>query len=75
MFWKTGTKPETPTDTNIEISTWEEIIDNDDNSNTLNLENDTFEDDVIKDLEWLFNDNNGYEDVQWEYWFTNAELE
>ena len=76
MFWKTGTNTETPTNRNIEeISTWEEIANNDDNTINLEVQSDTFEDDVIKDLEWLFNDNNGYEDVEWEFWFTNAELE
>lgn len=77
MFWKTNTNIETPTDTDIEISTWEEITKNNDwinNWNTINFEDDTFEADVMNDLEWFFNDNNGYEDVQWEYWFTNAEL-
>jgi hypothetical protein len=29
----------------------------------------------MKDLEGFFNDNRGYEDVQWEYWFTNPENE
>lgn len=35
----------------------------------------TFEEDVMRDLEWLFWNNNGYEDVQWEYWFNNPEDE
>ena len=35
-------------------------------------ENNTFEEDVMKDLEWFFGNNNGYEDVEWEYWFTNT---
>lgn len=34
-----------------------------------------FEEDVMKDLEWFFNDNNGYENVEWEFWFTNPENE
>ena len=76
MFWKINTNTETPTNTNIEeISTWEEIAENDDNTIDLEAQSDSFEDDVIRDLEWLFSDNNGYEDVQWEYWFTDAELE
>ena len=33
----------------------------------------TFEEDVMKDLEWFFGNNNWYEDVEWEYWFTNPE--
>ena len=35
----------------------------------------SFEEDVMKDLESFFENNNGYEDVQWEYWFINAEAE
>lgn len=67
-------KTQTPIDIAIETLTWEEIIDNWD---TIDLEpqNNTFEDDIMKDLEWFFGNNNGYEDIEWEYWFTNAELE
>lgn len=74
MFWQTNLKTQTPTDTDIEILTWNDIVDN---WNTIDLEpqNSTFEDDVMKDLEWFFNDNNGYEDVEWEFWFTNPENE
>lgn len=78
MFWKTSTNTETSNNTNIEeISTWEENENSDDNWDTVDLEiqNDTFENDVIKDLEWLFSDNNWYEDVEWEFWFTNLETE
>lgn len=75
MSWKKNTRTQTPTNTNIEISTWEDIIDNNE-WNTINLENtDTFEEDVMNDLEWFFNDNNWYEDVEWEYWFINADGE
>ena len=73
MFWQTNLK-ETPIDTNTEALTWEEVIESWD-AVELELQNSTFEDDVMKDLEWFFNDNNGYEDVQWEYWFTNPENE
>jgi len=38
-----------------------------------NIEADTFEEDVMNDLEWFFGNNNWYEDVEWEYWFTNPE--
>ena len=73
MFWLTNTNTETPSWTNTEILTWEEITNN---PNTTNYENpDTFEKDVIKDLEWFFGNNNGYEDIQWEFWFTNPENE
>lgn len=73
MFWQTNIK-QTLTDTNIEILTWEDTIETWDTVD-LQLQNSTFEDDVMKDLEGFFNDNNGYEDVQWEYWFTNPEDE
>ena len=73
MFWQTNLK-DTPTDTNTEALTWEEVMENW-NTIELKLENSTFEEDVMKDLEWFFNDNNGYEEVQWEYWFTSPENE
>lgn len=34
---------------------------------------DTFEEDVMKDLEGFFGTNNGYENIEWEYWFNNPE--
>ena len=73
MFWQTNLK-EAPSDTNTEALTWEEVMENW-NTIELKLENSTFEEDVMKDLEWFFNDNNGYEEVQWEYWFTSPENE
>ena len=75
MFWQTNLKIQAPTDTDSEILIEQEISEN--NWNTIDLEpqNNTFEDDVMKDLEWFFNNNNWYEDVEWEYWFTNPEDE
>lgn len=71
MFWNTNMK--TPSNTEIEIWTWGEI------SNIWEVPNngntDTFEEDVMKDLEWFFGNNNWYEDVEWEYWFTEPENE
>lgn len=32
-----------------------------------------FEQDVMNDLESFFNDNNGYENIQWEFWFISSE--
>ncbi len=74
MFGNTNPNVETPdyenTDTPIEeetVDTW---------NNTINYENtNTFEEDVMKDLEWFFGTNNGYEDIEWEYWFTSDEAE
>jgi len=44
-------------------------------NNTPEPQTPTFEEDVMKDLESFFGNNNWYEDVQWEYWFINAEAE
>jgi len=80
MFWKTNRSTDTQTlnDTNIEeISTWEETENSNNNWDTVELEiqENTFENDVMNDLEWFFNDNNGYEDIEWEFWFTSIETE
>ncbi len=69
MFWslkpfsKTTVDSQTPTEENI-----------DENINDSETKTNTFEEDVMKDLEGFFNDNNWYENIEWEYWFTNAEL-
>ena len=73
MLWNIKTNTESINNTNTENTTWENI---DENQNTLNnTEDSTFEEDVMKDLEWFFNNNNWYEDVEWEYWFINADEE
>ena len=73
MLWNIKTNTESVNNTNTENTTWENI---DENQNTLNnTEDSTFEEDVMKDLEWFFNNNNWYEDVEWEYWFINADEE
>ena len=71
MFWQTNLK-EMPSDTNTEALTWEEVIETW-NTIELELQNPTFEEDVMKDLEWFFGNNNWHEDVEWEYWFTEPE--
>ena len=64
MLWNIKTNTESVNNTNTENTTWENI---DENQNTLNnTEDSTFEEDVMKDLEWFFNNNNWYEDVEWE---------
>jgi len=73
MFWNTNPNVEISPETNNEALTWEEITDTWNSSNYENTN--TFEEDVIKDLEWFFNSNNWYEDVEWEFWFTNPENE
>ena len=72
MFGNTNSKVEISTGEDTEVLTWEEVKDTWTN-NTINYGNtDTFEEDVMKDLEWFFWNNNWYEDVQWEYWFTST---
>ena len=76
MFWQTNLKTETPANLDTEETlTEQESLENNWDTIDLEAQNNTFEDDVMKDLEWFFNDNNGYEDVEWEYWFTNTEDE
>ena len=55
----------------------EVIEENWENVEPIKLEEDewNFEEDVMKDLEWFFNNTNGYENIEGEYWFTNIELE
>lgn len=73
-----------PKDVNIEYEidsanlTWEnneESIENVENIVVSDNKSDSFEEDVMKDLEWFFNNNNWYEDVEWEFWFTNPDNE
>ena len=45
------------------------------NTEEKQLETVSFEEDVMKDLEWFFGNNNWYEDVEWEFWFTELENE
>ena len=35
----------------------------------------TFEQDVMNDLESYFNTNNGYEEIEWEFWFIDTDNE
>ena len=72
MLWNIKTNTKKVDNVNIENTTWEDI---NENTNTLNLEDTTFEEDVMKDLEWFFNNNNWYESIEWEYWFIDADEE
>ena len=75
MFGNTNSKVEISTSEDTEVLTWEEVKEIWSN-NAINYgDTDTFEEDVMKDLEWFFWNNNGYEDVEWEYWFTSTEAE
>jgi len=72
ILWNKNPDVEIQDNTDLEALAWEdiEVI-----SETVDNETPTFEEDVMKDLEWFFGNNNGYEDVQWEYWFTSPENE
>ena len=74
MFWNTNPNVEIQNDTDIDTNalTWENA---EDITGNINAETPSFEEDVMKDLEWFFGTNNGYVDVQWEYWFTSPENE
>lgn len=72
MFWNTNPNVEIQNDIDTEALTWENVEEISENTGS---EAPTFEEDVMKDLEWFFGNNNGYEDVQWEYWFNNPEDE
>lgn len=66
------------TNPNVEIlETDETLIEEDMTEDTPPTyeQKDTFEENVMKDLEGFFGTNNGYEDVEWEYWFNNPENE
>ena len=72
MFWLPRQDIENPEIPGEIVMTWEDetVIPESEDTKTA-----TFEEDVMKDLEWFFGDSNGYEDVQWEFWFTNPENE
>ena len=72
MFWNTNPNVEIQNDTDIDTNalTWENA---EDITGNINAETPSFEEDVMNDLEWFFGNNNWYEDVEWEYWFTNPE--
>lgn len=72
MFWLPRQDVENPEIPGEIVMTWEDepVIPENEDTKTA-----TFEEDVMKDLEWFFGDSNGYEDVQWEFWFTNPENE
>ena len=72
MFWNTNPNVEIQNDTDIDTNalTWENA---EDITGNINAETPSFEEDVMKDLEWFFGNNNWDEDVEWEYWFTNPE--
>lgn len=57
--------------------TWEVIVQatwdiSNDNENTQDKVQNP-EQDILNDLESFFNNSNGYENVQWDFWFINAE--
>ena len=72
ILWNKNPDVEIQDNTDLEALAWENI---EAIPETVDNETPTFEEDVMKDLEWFFGNNNGYEDVQWEYWFTSPENE
>lgn len=71
MFW--SIKPDVKSPEDIQIPMEEYVEEN--AENTQESQTDSFEEDVMNDLEWFFGNNNGYENVEWEFWFTNPENE
>ena len=59
MFWNTNPNVEIKDDTDIDTNTltWENVEKLQEDTNT---ETPTFEEDVMKDLEWFFDNSNGY---------------
>jgi len=72
MFGNTNLKTKNPQSIDIEVQTWDNL---EEYSETTSNENPSFEEDVMKDLEWFFNNSNWYENVEWEFWFINADEE
>ena len=71
LWWRRNDKvKEEPATPEVITETWDVI-------EPISLEEEEwdFEEDVMKDLEWFFNSTNWYENIQGEYWFTDAELE
>jgi len=70
MLWKSTNDAGEP-DTTPETIIWEDLVEiqNDYPEDTQRTQ--SFEEDVMNDLENLFNNSNGYENIGWEFWFTN----
>ncbi len=73
MLWSLKPNIKSPEDTQTQVE--EKVEQNTENTQETLSQTENFEEDVMKDLEWFFGNNNGYEDVQWEYWFNNPENE
>ena len=59
-----------------EILTWTEEIEATESEEISDTQSSTsFEEDIMKDLEDFFGDSNGYENIWWDFWFTNIETE
>ena len=51
---------------------WQEINGNNDTSDEV-INNSNSEQDILNDLEALFNNNNWYENVEWDFWFISSD--
>ena len=59
-------------DATLEELIWEDWSEIENNSPKIQPSQ-SFEEDVMNDLEDLFNNSNGYENIEWEFWFTNID--
>lgn len=73
MFW--NFKPTIESQEDIQITVEEDTERTIEKTQEPQVESNSFEEDVMNGLEWFFGSNNGYEDVEWEYWFNNPENE
>ena len=59
-------------DTTLEELNWGDWSETENNSPKIQPSQ-SFEEDVMNDLEDLFNNSNGYENIEWEFWFTSID--
>lgn len=70
MFWWSANRINENTAISLE-QTW----DSNNPTETIDLEAIDFEQDVMTDLEEFFEWWNGYEEIQWDFWFINPNAE
>ncbi len=52
---------------------WQEINENNNEVSNEIINNSSSEQDILNDLEALFNNNNWYENVEWDFWFISSD--
>ena len=70
FWWKWWENPTSPND-NL---SWDELTQNG-FDHTLTETSWDFEQDVMNDLESYFHDSNGYENIEWEFWFIDSDAQ